>query len=243
MTFWALGGLDQLGANIHSYGDMDGYLANARADNSIAYMGVFGKTTIGATYSFGRDTAALPAGANCNESTESKACRNVSVMARYDSEQWGVAASHEISYGGAGAGAGLVSSNLSDSRSVIGGYGNIGSSLLVGGGVIVRKNEGDAKQPRSNLWFVGATYTLTPQWIVDAQVARLDFIDSPNDSNYFDARLNYKLSKRTSVYLSVGHIVNHGTAAISVSGGTAAGAAPRPGTAQSGAMVGVRHSF
>ncbi len=244
MTFWALGGLDQMGPNVHSYGDMDGYLANARVDNSIAYRGTFSGFTVGGTYSLGRDVAALPAGAACAGELpgDTKSCRNVSAMLRYDAPSWGAAVSWEKANGGAGAGAGLTSSNLSDTRKVAGAYWKFGRGTL-GGGLIARKNEGSPAAPKSSLWFVGVNYELAPLLLADLQYGRLDFKNSPNDSTYLAARLSYNLSRRTAIYTSIGRILNRGAAAISVSGGAVSGAAPAPGGDQTGLMLGVRHTF
>jgi predicted porin len=244
MTFFALGGLDQLGPNVHSYGDMDGYLANARVDNAIGYKGTFSGVTVGATYSLGRDVAAAPAGAACagEFANDRRSCRNVSAMLRYDAVNWGVALSGDRSHGGAGAAAGLTTSALTDTRTVAGGYWKFGRGTL-GGGVILRNNEGAPAQPKSRLAFIGGTYELTPAVTLDLQYGKLDFQNSPNDSTYIAARAMYSFSKRTAVYASFGHISNEGTAAISVSGGAVAGAAPAPGGDQNGLMLGVRHSF
>jgi len=67
--------------------------------------------------------------------------------------------------------------------------------------------------------------------------------DTPNDALMLAARATYSLSKRTAVYANLGRISNDGTLALSVSGGSASGAAPTAGATQSGLMMGLRHTF
>src|SRR5450830_224496 len=58
MTYIAMLKTDVMGPNIFAIGSIDSYLPNARSDNSIGYLGSFSNFTVGATYSFGRDTSA-----------------------------------------------------------------------------------------------------------------------------------------------------------------------------------------
>ena len=76
----------------------------------------------------------------------------------------------------------------------------------------------------------------------DAEVYRLAYQNSSNSSTLLSARLTYALSKRTAVYATLGHINNGGTSAVSVSGG-APGSNPAAGVGQTGATMGIRHSF
>src|SRR6267154_4270358 len=57
MTYWAMADSDILGPDIYGSGSLDSYLPNARSDNTIGYKGTFHGLTVGATYSFGRDSA------------------------------------------------------------------------------------------------------------------------------------------------------------------------------------------
>src|SRR5688572_10258246 len=56
--FWSMTESDTMGPGAYSSSSLDPYLANIRADNSIAYRGKFGPWTVGALYSLGRDVVA-----------------------------------------------------------------------------------------------------------------------------------------------------------------------------------------
>lgn len=245
MLFWSNLEADMLGPNIYGSSSLDSYLPNARADNAIAYKGTFGGFTVGATYSFGRDTVNAgpsPSGTNCagENPADARACREWSALLKYDANAWGVAVSYDSQRGGPGAFGGLVRSSMKDDRLSINGYGVIGAAKI-GAGVIRRDNDG-SPTPRSDLWFGGVSYAVTPQFSVDGEVFCLRYHNSDNKAWLYAARGTYAFSKRTSAYLTAGYINNYGNLAVSVSGG-ATGSNPAPGGNQLGTMVGVKHIF
>lgn len=246
MLFWSTTDSDILGPHMFGSGSLDNYLPNARTDNAIAYRANFGGLNLGATYSFGRDAVNAgpsPAGTNCagESATDTSACREWSLMAKYDAPDWGVAAAVDELRGGPDAFAGLTSSALKDRRSTLNGWARFGQ-VKVGGGLIARRNEGSATTPRSNLWFLGATYNLMPQVAVDAEYFKLDYSNSANQATLWALRGTYALSKRTALYATAGYIANEGTLALSVSN-AAAGGTPPAGGSQTGIGAGIRHSF
>lgn len=245
MMFWANLDSDILGPNIYGTGALDSYIPNTRADNALAYKGKFGGLTVGATYSFGRDTVNAgpsPAGTNCaGEAAASKsACREWSTLIQYESSWWGVAASYDSLRGGPGAFAGLTSKNLTDDRLLVSGYVLLSQAKL-GVGVIRRDNDGSTT-PRSELWYAGAAYDVTPTLTLAGQVYYLKFHNSGDKAILYALRGSYALSKRSSVYVTVGHIKNEGQLATSVSTG-APNSSPKPGGSQFGSMVGIKHIF
>lgn len=245
MLFWSLLDADIL-ANIHAASVLDAYLPNARADNSIAYRGTFSGLTVGGTYSLGRDVVNAgpsPAGTNCagESATDKKACREWSALLKYDAPAWGAALAVDEMRGGAGAFAGLTSSAMTDTRVAAYGYAKLGAWKL-GGGLIRRDNEASLATPRSDLWFIGANYAVSPQWVVEGQLSRLKFKGSANQATAAVMRATHSLSKRTAVYGSVGWIDNEGASAVSVSAGQA-GSNPVAGGNQTGIAMGIRHSF
>lgn len=245
MLFWANLDSNIQGPNIHGLGAIDAYIPNARTDNALAYRGSFKGLAVGATYSFGRDgvnAGPSPSGTNCagENPADRKACREWSAMLKYDTPGWGVAAAHDRQNGGPGAFAGLTSSALSDSRTTLGAYLKFGTVKL-GGGVLHRDNEAIAT-PKSNLFYLGVSYPLTPVLTVDAQAAKLDFKNSANGASTFVVRGLYFFSKRTMGYVSAGHISNDGTSNLSISSG-AAGSNPAAGRSQTGLMLGLQHTF
>ncbi|MBB5392325.1 MULTISPECIES: porin [unclassified Herbaspirillum] len=234
---------DVMGPNIFAIGSIDAYLPNARSDNAIGYLGTFSGFTLGATYSFGRDTSGTggPAATNCpgEVAGNSKACRQVTGMLGYDGKGFGVTTSYDILYGNTGASGGLSSSSNSDQRITVNGYFMLGDTKI-GAGVIDRRTRAAANvNTDSDLYYLGVSYPISTALVLDAQISRLDVKSSPNDVNLLVARLTYNLSKRTALYTSVGRITNGGTSAVAIDAGGTIGA----GKNQVGVMTGIRHTF
>lgn len=242
MLFWATLDSDMLGPNTFGSSSLDGYLANPRTDNAISYKGKFGGFTIGATYSFGRDAA--PTGASCagENPADHSACREWSALLGYNTNVWGVAIAYDSLRGGAGAAGNLTSSGLKDDRLSVSGYTNVGKAKF-GGGWIRRDNDANAVTPRSDLWYAGVSYAVTPAFSVDGEILNLRFHNSANKAWLYAARASYAFSKRTSVYTTAGFIDNGGQLALSVSSGATPAAIPSAGGNQLGAMVGMKHIF
>ncbi|WP_332745770.1 porin [Hydrogenophaga sp.] len=230
-----------MGPSLYSFASHDAYIPNAINDNAIGYLKNFSGFTVGATYSLGRDVSAAggPAGTNCpgESGTDRKACRQWTVLAKYDSANWGAAVSHDVMRGGPGAAFGMTSSAHTDKRTVLSGWGKLGPAKISGG--ILHRERDNAAPLESNLVYVGASYPLTPALTLDAEYSRMDVKASPNDATMLVARSVYSLSKRTAVYAMVGRIKNKGASATSVSAGGTVGA----GMGQTGLMMGVRHTF
>jgi predicted porin len=246
MLFWSLLDADVLGPNIYSSSSIDSYIPNARADSSIAYRGTFSGFTLGATYSLGRDAVNAgpsPAGTNCpgESATDKKACREWSALVKYDAPAWGAALAIDEMRGGAGAFAGLTSSAMKDTRVSANGYAKLGAFKL-GAGLIRRDNDASLATPRSDLIYLGAAYSMSPQWVLDGEVFRLKYKGSANKATMLAVRATHNFSKRTAVYATAGRINNDGALALSVSAGQA-GSNPVAGGGQTGLALGVRHSF
>lgn len=245
MLFWAMLDPDILGPQVYGTGSLDSYIPNARADNAISYKGTFGGLTVGATYSFGRDTVNAgpsPVGTNCagENPADKSACREWSALIQYATKSWGVAAAYDSQRGGPGAFAGLTSSGLRDDRLSVNGFVLLDRTKL-GLGVIRRDNQGSAT-PRSELYYAGAAYDITPAFTLAGQVNYLKFHNSDNKAMLYAVRGTYAFSKRTSVYATAGYINNDGQLALSVSSG-ASGSNPQAGGSQFGVMAGVKHIF
>ena len=247
MLFWANLDADILGPNIYGANALDSYRPNARADNAIAYKGTFGGFTIGGTYSFGRDTVSAgqnPAGTNCagENPADKTACREWSVLLKYDTNWWGASTAYDSLRGGAGAAGGLLNSGLKDDRLSLGGY-MLFSKAKIGVGASIRDNEGSATA-HSQLYYAGVSYDITPAFNLAGQVYYLHFNNSANKAWLGALRGTYAFSKRTSAYATTGYIDNRGQLDMSVSSGGASGSSsPRPGGNQFGATIGVKHIF
>jgi predicted porin len=246
MLFWSILDADILGPNIYGSSSLDSYIPNARADNSVAYRGTFSGFTLGSTYSLGRDAVNAgpsPSGTNCagESGADKKACREWSALVKYDAPAWGAALAVDEMRGGAGAFAGLVRSAMKDTRLSANGYAKLGAFKL-GAGVIRRDNEASVATPRSELVYLGAAYTVSPQLVVDGELFRLKFKGSANKSTMAAVRATYNFSKRTAFYATAGRINNDGASALSVSSGQSA-SNPIAGGSQTAVAMGFRHSF
>ncbi|MEO5797528.1 MAG: porin [Rhodoferax sp.] len=254
MLFWSLLDADIVGPSVFGLGSLDSYIPNARHDNAVAYRGKFDALSLGASYSLGRDTATAtplnPGATNCagESASDAQACRAWSLLAKYDTSTWGAALGYDLQHGRTLTSAtdsvfnGLNSSATTDARLSVNGYAKFGDAKLAAG-VIRRNNEGSTTKPKSDLWYLAASYAISPAWTVDGTVARLAYKDYANsDSTLVAVRALYKLSKRTTVYGQLGHISNQSLAAVSVSGG-AAGSNPLAGGSQTGTMFGINHAF
>ena len=247
MLFWATLDSDILGANVYGANALDNYRPNARADNSIAYRGTFGGLTVGGTYSFGRDTVnagSNPVGTNCagEQAGDSLACREWSLMAKYDTSTWGTSVAYDSLRGGTGAAAGLSNSGLTDNRLLLGAYLKV-DKLKIGVGGSLRHNQGST-QSKSQLYYAGAAYDVTPALNLTGQLYYLHYNDSPNKAWLGALRATYSLSVRTALYVTTGYIDNGGQLNLSVSSGGSVGTSnPAAGGNQFGIMAGIRHTF
>lgn len=253
MTFWSGLNADIHGGGIYGTGSLDSYLPNARADNALGWMFNQSGWTLGATYSLGRDTVNAgpsPAGTNCagESGADSSACREWSLMAKYDTSNWGVALANDRMSGrtvGTAPDAvfgGLNSSSKSDNRLIVNGWVKL-DQTKIGAGVIRRSNDGLPARPDSDMWHLGVLQSLTPQMELSAQWVGMRYRGaSAYNANLFSVRGTYNLSKRTAVYAQTAYISNSSSSAVSVSGG-APGSNPAAGKGQTGFNVGVRHAF
>ncbi|MFZ4285561.1 porin [Variovorax sp. HJSM1_2] len=253
MLFWSMLDADLIGPAVYGLGSLDAYIPNARVDNSVAYRANFGGLAVGAGYSFGRDAVNAgpsPAGTNCagESGADKQACRQWSLYAKYDTPGWGLAVGYDSQNGRTTTSAtdlvfgGMNSSSKHDDRLSVGAYVKL-ASVKIGGGLLRRDNDGDAVKPRSDLWYLGASYPLTEALTVEGQWLNLSYKNVSNyDSNMLVARAIYNLSKRTAVYTQFGFINNDSLATVSVSGGSP-GSNTTPGATQTGFNVGIRHVF
>ncbi|WP_235972231.1 porin [Aquariibacter albus] len=231
------GMVDPFLASIYGPGSLDIYFAGPRMDNAIGYSGSFGPLSVGGTYSLGRDNNGSAAPACAGESpTDDKACRAWSAVVKYDTAGWGVGAWIDTQHG-AGA-----QQNDTDTRSSLNGHVKLGAAKLILG-VIHRDNE--ITQLKSDVWFLAGSYAVTPTFNVEAAYYDLNVKNSENDSSLVVLRANYLMSKRTTLYATVGHRNNDGTAngGVTLDAQVTPDLRPAAGQSQSGMMVGLRHTF
>lgn len=244
MLFWGMAENDILGPNVFGTASVDVYTSTPRADNAVSYKGTFGGLTVGATYSFGRDTVNSnnASGTNCagENPADKRACREWSALLKYGTDTWSLSAAYDSIRGGPGAFAGLTSSALKDDRMLLGGQFVVGK-VQIGGGWLRRDNRASVT-PRSDMFYGGVSYAMTPSITLEGEAIHLRFHNSPNKAWTFAGRALYAFSKRTTAYGTVGYINNLGNSAIAIDNGQG-GTSPTPGGNQLGAMVGVKHIF
>ncbi len=241
MTFYVTGNADVIGPSIFSLASVDPYIASARSDSAVGYMGKFSGVTLGATYSFGRDgsSAGGPSATNCagNVAGNYQACKQFTGLIGYDYQNFGISASYDQMRGNTGAAAPLTSSRYTDSHSVINAYYKW-STGRVGGGWIHRNVSADAASLRSDIYFIGVSYLPTITWAFDAQAIRYQ-LKSRANATMLIGRASYSLSKRTSLYGLVGWVANSQNGAVAI----AAGGSVATGGNQFGTMLGIQHTF
>ncbi|CAD6537710.1 porin [Paraburkholderia sabiae] len=258
MTYLALQGADIIGPDIYGMGSLDAYVPNARTDNAVTYIGSYKGFTLGAGYSFGRDSAGTgnsPGQGTCAGSVPGHAteCRDWSVMLKYDAPYFGIAASYEEQRGGTNAAANffdgvattpLTSAADKDARTHVSAYAQY-AGMKLGAGWLGRRVVTDSPavaNVRSDLFFVGASYLVTPAFLVDGEVFRIVNADHDTRATMGTLRTTYLLSKRSSVYAQAAYLANSAKGRYSVSGG-GGGTTPGAGMGQTGVMVGIKHMF
>jgi predicted porin len=252
MLVYSLFGADILGPNIYGLASIDSYYPNARSDNSLAWRGKFGDVSLGASYSFGRETlGSAPASGTCaGEVAGSSQCRMMSAMVKYDTKSYGIAAAVDKQYGGTGAtysffngiaaGAFTASDDL-DMRTTINGYAKFGE-LKLGVGWLNRKVSTSVTNVKQDTSWLQAEYNLNPDITLDGGVFHISNNTQDTKADLVALRGVYKFDQQFATYLSVGRLSNSSKAAYSVSAG-GAGSAPAAGFAQNGLMAGVRYRF
>lgn len=245
MTMYVLTNADVIGPSIHSMADFDSYIPNARSDNAVGYMGTFRGVTIGGTYSLGRDAAGPggPSATNCPGQAPGNivACRQYTALFSYDSSNFGFAGSADVMRGGAGALAPLNNASFTDTRTVLDGYVKFGWGKLGAGWI--RRNLAAANHMQSDIAFVGGTYYVSPSIAIDLQGVRYlqRGVAGKDDTNsaLLVGRANYLLSRKTTLYMSVGYMFNSAQAANAV----ASVGSVATGMNQLGLMIGMQNRF
>jgi predicted porin len=139
----------------------------------------------------------------------------------------------------------LINAADKDIRTHVSAYANLGSKAKLGVGWLNRRVDTASAalaDVRSNLFFVAASYFVTPAFIVDGEVYHITNSDHDTRATMGTLRTTYLLSKRTAVYAQGSYLANSAKARYSVSGG-GGGTTPSAGTGQTGVMLGIRHSF
>lgn len=201
-----------------------------RADNTIKYTGEFGPLTATAFYSFGRNMDGEVPGS-------SKVSRNVGAGAAYAQGPLGVAFAYDQYQGNTVATAG----NSARRMTVAGSYATGPVKGFVGYRWL--KDEiaaAGAPDVRSNLYWLGASYDATPLLKLTGAIYHTDRRDGGADPTSLVLSADYALSRRTDVYLTLGHARNKSGSNLGLNG---FGSSIVAGENQTGVVAGVRHRF
>jgi predicted porin len=245
---------DLLGPNIYALGSLDAYLPNARYDNSLAWKGKFGNVSLGAIYSLARDsTGGAPGSGTCAGELPgggANACRGWSVMAKYDTDRFGVAGALDVQKGGSGATVNFFNGAApmaftraedSDRRSHLGAYVKFGMGGKLGIGWLGRKVDVAAGDFKSDAYYVEGAWQFNEKLSVDGGYHRITNKDQDRDADLFVLRGFYFLNKDFSPYVQMAHINNSDKAQYAVSVGS--GVSPPAGGSQTSTMLGLRYRF
>jgi predicted porin len=262
MTYIALMKATVLGPALYSLAALDPYLPNSRSDNTLSYFNDFHHFVVGATYSTGRDAATSPGSAtvnggaafnpgatNCpgNVAGSSTACRQITALAGYWGQEFGLQFVYDQLRGGPGSLPGSVSYDpsmpllLSDAsqtttRYMVSGYFQLGDLALRGGAI--HRMTIAATDYQTNIFYGGASYMIRPDIELDGEISRIATTDQKN-ANYYVMRATYLLSKRTSIYTMLGFMQNNSRASYSVGAGYSTVA----GAKQTGVLFGIQQRF
>jgi predicted porin len=250
MTYYGTGDSDVIGPAAIGFGLFDEYLGDLRDDNTVLYRKTFGNLSLGATYSFGRDSSVI---GNCGGQVpgDSMACRAITAMVKYDSTSWGAAVIYDEQRGGAGAaainvlpgrpGVAFTSPGDVDRRYLLNGY-YIWNGIKIGGGWLHRRLQGDSQNVTTDLNYLGVSIAVRA-WIFDSEVSHIQDNPLDADGTLVIARATYKLSRRTKVYCMAGYMFNSKNGAYTVSGSSLVPSIPSPGVGQADILAGIQHSF
>ena len=255
MAYWVVFDAEVLAPDIHGIGALGSYIASGRSDNSIVYKGKFNGLTVGASYSFGRDSAGTgnsPGQGTCAGQVpgDYNQCKDWSAMLKYDAANFGVATSYDEQRGGTNAAANffdgvapfpIASGSDKDARLQANGYVKF-AGLKIGTGWVGRRVESAAHDVRSNIFYLGAEYLVTPAFILDGEGFREIVKEHDARATMAVVRATYLLSKATAVYTTEAYLWNSAHARFSATAG-GGGTTPAPGVGQFVSMIGVVHWF
>lgn len=222
---------------------MDTSLAG-RYDNAAKYVAKFGGLSASAMYSFARGTT-VGSGATGTIAGETpgdaRSDRAFSGALEYDAGNAAAALIYDQQQGTAGiAGQSpaqrdrriALAANLTLAKAkLFAGYrwlsGDIGATATV-------------PARRNNLFWLGASYALTPALTLSTSAYVTDDRRSGQDPWSLVGNLDYAFSRRTDAYLTVGYVKNKDGSRVGLNGPqTSIG----PGMSQFGAVAGIRHKF
>ncbi|WP_439892480.1 porin [Ralstonia sp. 25C] len=220
-------------ASRYSIASQDAALAG-RADNAVKYVGTFGGLTASALYSTRSDGQEV-AGNN-------KLGREWSAGLNYASGPFAVGAVYDQVNGNSDALA-----NAKTQRATVAGTYAFGPAKLYAGYRWRNASHllaADQSSSRSNLYWLGAGYQVTPALSLTGTAYYQNFKTAGTGNPWlFVVGSDYALSKRTDAYLNLAYAKNSNGTNLGVAGFGDVDSAPGNNNNQMGAVVGLRHKF
>jgi len=216
---------------------------SSRADNAIKYRGTFGGLTASALYSFGYD-------GNGEIPGDSRKGREYAFGLNYESGPFGVGAVYDqrqVDTAKSGVG------DIKLQRAALAGSYAFGPAKAYVGYRWARLSgdvAGFGIGARSNLWWAGLGYQLTPALSLTGTVSYQDFNRTKADPWLFVASADYALSKRTDACFNVAYALNRADGGQRIASNLGVGGFGETSFTsnaskrnQFGAVVGIRHKF
>lgn len=191
---------------------------DGRVSNSVAYWGKFGDVRTIVQYGFGETPGNAGAG------------RQIGTGAMYTQGNVHLAAAYHDNH---------VGSTGHNTSWVLGGRYTLGDLRVFAAYQNNKAEDFTTGTTRNSVMWTGAAYELTPAVELIGAVYRRDTKDSTQDATLFVLGANYKLSRRTDLYVDYGHVSNGDTGNF----GVAAGATTLMGGSQAHTQLGIRHRF
>lgn len=200
-----------------------------RLDNTAKYTGVFGPVTTMAHYSLGEQVGGSQANAAFGGG------------ARYDNGPASVGVVYDQ-----GNGALTTAGVYSKARDVtVSGAYAVGDATLLGGYRWYQMKPATGASVRSDLWWAGVRYALTPAFRLTGAVYYEDKKETASDPMMFVVQGMYSFSKRTSVYTTVAYARSkkNGDGTFTPVGVMRAGDRTPVANTQLGVTMGIQHRF
>jgi len=219
-----------------------------RLDKTIRYQNKFGAVTAIAQYSQGYDNVAYGA----NPAGDNLRGRVIETGLLYDAGNFSATLVYDQKNGES-------SSAAAATTTAVGGYeGN--TDKRIGTGVSYKLADVDlfagyrylnskaihlttvVKGPVqvSSLYWIGATYHMTPNLLWSGTAMYQKFYGSVVAPMSFQVDVDYFLSKRTDLYINTGYVINRGGSDLGLNGFASSAVA---GHNQLGTQIGIRHTF
>jgi predicted porin len=202
-----------------------------RADNAIKYVGTFGGLTYEFLYSSGYDST-IPNGAQVPG--DFLVGQEISSGATYKTGNLSVALVYDQQRGTSTA-----TRNNTIRRYIASAIWKQGPFSGIAGYRLLQGSTTVSNAPNVGLYWVGANYSVNPALTILGGVYYLSENHSDNSSLSYAITFVDSLSKRTALYLNAAYTSNRGHATTPV----ALGSVAAPGVSQTGAVVGIRHTF